>query len=339
MRHFFPKMSLQAIFDSFKALGLDTKRMVQVCFGAKNTQSVEWGVMVDDEVLLSLWKQAVSQDRTPHLVVRAGFASPMGSFGVIDYLVGTSPTVRDGFRMFQQYITLISATTVVEFDYCEEEQIITIKMSNRPCLPAHQLVEPWMLAMVLQRFRMVFGKYFEVDGLFLRTIDEPDPELDRLFGMSVIPDICYTGYRIPRHVWKMKMPTANATLHKALKEMAKKTYLEHFAAMPLAHAIWNTFPKALTSEQNALLSVSRHLGIAPRTLQRRLQKEVMSFRELLDYYRRQEALRLLGGASFSMAEVSYRLGYNEQSSFNRSFKRWTGTSPLQWKQKQSISLV
>ena len=48
-------------------------------------------------------------------------------------------------------------------------------------------------------------------------------------------------------------------------------------------------------------------------------------------------IRLLGLAakgSVAVADVSLLLGYTEQSAFARAFKRWTGTSPLQWRRAQ-----
>ena len=56
----------------------------------------------------------------------------------------------------------------------------------------------------------------------------------------------------------------------------------------------------------------------------------MSFKELLDAYRQEEALRQIERGARSMTEIAYDLGYNEQSSFNRAFKRWTGTTPSRW---------
>lgn len=43
--------------------------------------------------------------------------------------------------------------------------------------------------------------------------------------------------------------------------------------------------------------------------------------ELLDIGRKEEALRMPSREHISMAEIAYAPGYNEQSSFNLTFKR------------------
>ena len=43
----------------------------------------------------------------------------------------------------------------------------------------------------------------------------------------------------------------------------------------------------------------------------------------------QDALRYLKDSELSIPEITFLLGYNEVSSFNHAFKRWTGMTPKQ----------
>ena len=328
MRFFLPTLSLRAIFDSFSALGLDGNALALECYGKEETVFVQEGVMVSYQELMALWHAAIREDRKPFLAARAGFAAPFGCFGVLDQIVGVSSDVAAGLGAFQQFITLLSATTLVEFDFGTKH--VTLNMHNRPCLPIHNIIEEWILATVIQRFRGAFGDAFEISSLFLRGLEKRAPELDEIFGVEVSPNSTYTGFSLPIHVWNKPMPFANPKLYQTLRDLTAKSYLEHFASTPLCYAIWNAFPKLLHTNKSTLEEVAEYLKMSPRTLQRRLQKENFSFRELLDYFRKQEAFRLLSHGSPSMTEIAYQLGYKEQSSFNRSFKRWANTSPRLW---------
>ena len=54
------------------------------------------------------------------------------------------------------------------------------------------------------------------------------------------------------------------------------------------------------------------------------------FQELLDVYRPEQAMLLLQNGERDMGSVAYALGYREQRSFNRAFRRWTRQSPSAW---------
>ena len=87
---------------------------------------------------------------------------------------------------------------------------------------------------------------------------------------------------------------------------------------------------ALRTRQYSVEDLAADLRVPLRTLQRRLADEQITFTELLDAGRKDQALRMLGLKHVSMADIAYGLGYNEQSSFNRAFKRWTGKTPRAW---------
>ena len=61
--------------------------------------------------------------------------------------------------------------------------------------------------------------------------------------------------------------------------------------------------------------VARHLGISTRTLQRRLGEEGATFQQLLADLRGQLAHHYLTQSTYSLAEIAFLLGYDNQTPF------------------------
>lgn len=72
------------------------------------------------------------------------------------------------------------------------------------------------------------------------------------------------------------------------------------------------------------------LKISPRSLQRRLQKQGLTYQQLLSGFRQDKAVRLLKESSMSILEIASTLGFQEQSSFSNAFKGWLGCSPMEF---------
>ncbi|MGI2801228.1 helix-turn-helix domain-containing protein, partial [Photobacterium damselae] len=73
--------------------------------------------------------------------------------------------------------------------------------------------------------------------------------------------------------------------------------------------------------------IASYLGISFRTLNRRLAEAETSYRSILQEYRLEKALNLLNNDKINMAEIAFRLGFSDLSTFSRAFKRWTGECP------------
>lgn len=82
-----------------------------------------------------------------------------------------------------------------------------------------------------------------------------------------------------------------------------------------------------------LESLAARLQLEPRSLQRRLQQDGTSFRNLMDDWRRTRALSLVTQTRLPLSEVTQALGYADQSVFSRAFQRWYGDSPLAVRQR------
>jgi AraC-like DNA-binding protein len=75
--------------------------------------------------------------------------------------------------------------------------------------------------------------------------------------------------------------------------------------------------------------IARWIAVHPRTLQRALAEEGLSFAEILDCVRRQRARELVAGTDLPFAEISARLGFAEPAVLTRCARRWWGRTPSQ----------
>lgn len=78
--------------------------------------------------------------------------------------------------------------------------------------------------------------------------------------------------------------------------------------------------------------LANEMSVSSATLRRRLADEQTSLRQLKDIARREAAERMLYDNQLSLDHIATALGFNEVSSFIRSFTRWTGQPPRRWQQ-------
>jgi AraC-like DNA-binding protein len=75
--------------------------------------------------------------------------------------------------------------------------------------------------------------------------------------------------------------------------------------------------------------VARELGMSERSLQRHLRELGYTYAALADEVREATARLYLEQPDMALAEIGYLLGFADQSTFHRAFKRWTGCTPRQ----------
>lgn len=107
------------------------------------------------------------------------------------------------------------------------------------------------------------------------------------------------------------------------------------SALPLnlASQIRQEIQQGLNGDKPTIVHIAQQLFMTPRTLQRRLKSEGVSFAQLLEETRAETAERLLAQPEMSISEIAFYLGYQEIHSFSRAFSKWKGMSPAQWRKR------
>jgi AraC-like DNA-binding protein len=80
--------------------------------------------------------------------------------------------------------------------------------------------------------------------------------------------------------------------------------------------------------------VAKRAGMSVRNFSRRFKSATgENFSNYIQKFRIESAKRLMESTDFSASEIMYQVGYNDERSFRRPFKRHSGLSPRQYRTK------
>lgn len=128
------------------------------------------------------------------------------------------------------------------------------------------------------------------------------------------------------------------------RDPVARRYLEAHAQHMLA-----AIPEPLTDEvKRAILvelapsgaelaRVAARVAMSPRTLQRRLEEQGRTYQDLVEDVRAAMAKALLADRARSIVDVAFELGYADLKGFYRAFRRWTDTTPAEWRRGNIVS--
>ena len=93
------------------------------------------------------------------------------------------------------------------------------------------------------------------------------------------------------------------------------------------------FARHLGSDVPSAQKIAEHLNMSVRTLHRHLQKEGTSYQFLKDEFRKETALAYIKRRELKINTIALLMGFQDSSAFHRSFKKWTGLSPGQYRRQ------
>ena len=76
-----------------------------------------------------------------------------------------------------------------------------------------------------------------------------------------------------------------------------------------------------------LEALAEMTDVSPRTLQRKLGEEGLTYFAVVDGWRCSRALQMVGNPSVRIGEIAEAVIYSDASHFIRAFRRWTGVTP------------
>jgi AraC-like DNA-binding protein len=284
----------------------------------------------------ALWRKAYEVSQDPNLALHAIEVLPFGAYRVIDFLASSAPTVGAALAKVSDYFPLVNDLVRLPYIVGSQDVAFRVEAPSRPAVITRPYAE-YTLAAVFLRTRVATNlRYRLVRVDFSHPCPGDTTEHERAFECPVRFGVDRCQLVIARDVWDTPSASADRALFSLLDAHARRL-LEH---LPVSRDILTRVRQAIDSELRgghpSLESVAKDLAVSPRTLQRRLREEGVVFNDVLDEMRFRAAKGYLAQGDVAGAEVAYLLGFAEQSSFNRAFKRWSGQTPTEFRLSSNV---
>jgi AraC-like DNA-binding protein len=153
----------------------------------------------------------------------------------------------------------------------------------------------------------------------------------RHFGCPVTFGAEHDQLELPAALLDAPARNADLQLGAVLEEHARHLLDELPAGDPLLGAARSELRAALSRGAPSIGGLARALHMSERTLRRHLAARGTSYQALLEELREELACHWVARTRDGFDAIAERLAFADSTTFFRAFKRWTGTTPSQFR--------
>ncbi len=280
-----------------------------------------------------LWRNAVHLSKDPLFGLHLGESLQGAALGVVGQLIQACRNVGEALTQAAAFAHLI--TDLFRLEITRPGTVFTVRFVANPDRAA---ASPFVFRQMMDLF-MAFTLH-EADGLVLEKLQplavtlshagDDAREYERVLRRKPVVRAGEYSLSFEGRYWQEPILTANYQLQSLLLRQVMAIGDPYARAQSLKDRLFRYLLSNAYLGLPTLEAVAANFALSPRSLQRKLQEEGVTYQQLVDDARKSLALQYLSSGQYPLKEISYILGYNEVSAFSRAFKRWTGAAPMHY---------
>lgn len=331
---------LEGVLSMFEAEGLDVPALLRDAgfdpdsLGRQNTR-----VPVDE--ITVMWQLAVARAGKPTLGLHRDLAATHSKLGTVGHAMSCCADLGAALARLERYMAVISDATAFALQHDARGCWLVMEHTGGSLPIPRQRVEYALLTTLMQCRWLTRRELQPLAMEFVYAAPDDDRLHREAFGCEVRFNAVANRLLISRTDLATPLPTA----HSSLGEMQAHLLDDQLTLLgqtTTASLVCAEIARRLQHGEPRRQDVASGLGLAERTLQRRLQEESVSFQALLDRTRRELAQQYLAQERHTLTDVADLLGFVDSSNFFRACKRWFGLPPAQYRarmQREAPALV
>ena len=269
----------------------------------------------------------------PAFALRAADCWHPSNLGALGYAWLSSGSLKTGLKRIERYTNIINSQAI---DRCREEPggVSYVYDHGRGDAPIGPTLADISLSIVMAMCRMNFGGELHPVSVNLRRAMPKDPSPWRdFFGCDIRFNANEDSFLLDRRSVEMPLPSSNQEVAASFDLILTKQLAE-LSQVDIPTRCKVLLLRQLTSGEPSEQELASAMLMSRRTLQRKLGELGLSYHQLLDETRYELAKRYLDDTQRSVTQITFLLGFSEQSAFTRAFKRWSGKSPTAHRSEQ-----
>jgi AraC-like DNA-binding protein len=278
--------------------------------------------------------RSIFEDRRETLGIDLAQALPLEMSGLWSFLLRSSNTFGDMLRRAERYMRIVNRYG--EFALQERGDLTAMVCSHPDPSPygRREQVVCALLGHWITWGRQLTRTSFAVEDARFRWAGPRNREpFERFLGGRVAFGAREDALLLRREVLRLALPEHTPEFVEQFEAYAAALIRRMTSQSGIVDRVREAIAEGLLTGSARESAVALRMAMTVRTMHRRLVEAGTSFREIRDELLRLRAEELLREHRVSIGEVSFLLGYAEPSNFHRAFRRWTGLTPNEWRER------
>jgi AraC-like DNA-binding protein len=243
-----------------------------------------------------------------------------------------SSTLRNLCRRFERFFDIVSSLEKAVFyeteygGFIAEEPIVEYSEVTRG------VHADAFAAVVIKFMRLVYRPDFA--PRLVELISSPPRDTYDKYYEHFGPNISFGADRTAIHVDTVDLDAPLTGSNSSLafhNDQLAKAILADLRKHDLRARVYARLIEYLPAGECSREKVAHSLNMSESAFQKKLKAEGTSYQRVLDETRAELAKHYLGKSGLSISEAAFLLGFTDSSNFSRAFKRWTGSSPTDYR--------
>lgn len=268
-----------------------------------------------------------------HFGLLVGAHQPAIKSGLIGQLMKLCPDIGSAIAKAQQYTTTYSQAVYWESHIDDGFVSLVRNMHQQPDSTLGQCSSMSMVQ-AIKAIQHLVGQDWRPTGIHF-SHSAPDSNTLRryrdFFNVPVSFSQAQDCLVFPEADLHRQLASADAELLAIVETYANNLQSELKADLNLPELVRFLIRENLSSGVCDIHFIADLLVLHPKSLQRQLKNESLTFKRILNDERHKLAQRYLSKSEVRLSEVAELLGYSEASTMSRAFKQYCGLSPQEWR--------
>ena len=322
-----------AVADALNSYGVDASRLAND-FGINLSQANEPNYRVCAEKVGGFYEAALLKSHDSAFAMTVARHTTPATFHALGFAALASDNLANIIQRIQDYAGVLSESASLQLECKKSQYWLTLQVPASRPKGSHLAIEAVMASM------FYFVKYFQhVKNIQLQQVHvksaqpskEKALEFEDFYGCPVLFSSSVNGFVFPTKVIHHTLPLANEAVANASMNVVEE-YMAELTTDEFLRTVQQQIQQQMlvdTSQE----SVAKALCMSVRTLQRRLLDLGLSYRQVLEGVKFSFVKPLLKDPKNNLDYVAGQIGFSDQSSFTRAFKRWSNMTPGQFRKQ------
>ncbi|HHD63101.1 MAG TPA: AraC family transcriptional regulator [Desulfobulbaceae bacterium] len=278
-----------------------------------------------------LWAEAARRIKDPCFGLAAATNWHPTHFGTLGYALLMSKSLRITLERLLRFHKVLSEARFGKIHEDKDKGTLVFTLTYLDEEPYPPGREDAALAWIMSTLRINFHHNLTPASVcFTHGRPACAGKYYEFFQGPITFDAPAAGLALPLNLVDVLLPGANEELAE-FNDQAMSQYLTLLDDDTWATRVRKVITEHLPSGAITVEKAASELHISTRKLQRLLKEEGTTFLALLNATRMKLAKEYVHTETMDLTEIAFLLGFSELSTFSRSFKRWTGQSPIQYR--------